>query len=154
MEAHFPDGKLNEARLRMAHVPEGASLIDNPVSTAPGFIIGNVHVMAGVPKIMQAMFDGLKGSLRGGAPGAVADRALQPARRSVRRRSRPELQGRYPRRGDRLVPELPGWCAPSVSLVLRGTNAERLAAAAAAEVAALLRELGGTAEEDPVGEAA
>src|SRR5437868_14559289 len=48
---------LNEARLRMAHTPEGATLIDNPVSRAPGFQIGNVFVMAGVPRIMQAMFD-------------------------------------------------------------------------------------------------
>src|SRR3954451_19193777 len=59
---------LNEARLRMAHVPEGAVLIDNPVSRAPGFQIGNVFVMAGVPRIMQAMFDGIKHGLAGGAP--------------------------------------------------------------------------------------
>ncbi|MDR3437604.1 molybdopterin-binding protein [Telmatospirillum sp.] len=59
---------LNEARLRMANIPEGADLIDNPVSHAPGFKIGNVHVMAGVPKIMQAMFDGIRGSLKGGRP--------------------------------------------------------------------------------------
>lgn len=59
---------LNEARLRMANIPEGADLIDNPVSHAPGFRIGNVHVMAGVPKIMQAMFDGVKGGLQGGRP--------------------------------------------------------------------------------------
>ncbi len=58
---------LNEARLRMANIPQGADLIDNPVSHAPGFIIGNVHVMAGVPKIMQAMFDGIRHNLKGGA---------------------------------------------------------------------------------------
>jgi len=58
--------EFNEARQRMAHVPEGATLIDNPVSTAPGFRIGNVHVMAGVPKIMQAMFDGIRHGLKGG----------------------------------------------------------------------------------------
>jgi molybdenum cofactor synthesis domain-containing protein len=57
---------LNEARLRMANIPEGADLIENPVSRAPGFRIGNVHVMAGIPRIMQAMFDGVKGSLKGG----------------------------------------------------------------------------------------
>lgn len=59
---------LNEARLRMANIPEGADLIDNPVSHAPGFKIGNVYVMAGVPRIMQAMFDGIRNSLKGGAP--------------------------------------------------------------------------------------
>lgn len=47
--------EVNEARMRMAHVPEGATLVDNPVSVAPGFRIGNVFVMAGVPKIMNAM---------------------------------------------------------------------------------------------------
>ena len=58
---------LNEARLRMANIPEGAELVDNPVSQAPGFHIGNVYVMAGVPRIMQAMFDGVKPTLQGGA---------------------------------------------------------------------------------------
>ena len=59
---------LNAARLRMADIPHGATLIDNPVSQAPGFILGNVYVMAGVPKIMQAMFLGIRDSLEGGAP--------------------------------------------------------------------------------------
>src|SRR6185312_17280961 len=68
LQRHYPPGGLNEARLRMAHVPEGASLIDNPISAAPGFRIGNVHVMAGVPAIMRAMFDGLKHGLVGGRP--------------------------------------------------------------------------------------
>ena len=52
----------------MADVPEGATLVLNPVSTAPGFRIGNVIVMAGVPRIMQAMFDGLRHALVGGTP--------------------------------------------------------------------------------------
>ncbi|MEI9987377.1 MAG: molybdopterin-binding protein [Aliidongia sp.] len=58
--------ELNEARLRMAHVPQGATLIDNPVSAAPGFQIGNVFVMAGVPVIAQGMFDSVKHRLVGG----------------------------------------------------------------------------------------
>jgi len=58
--------ELNEARLRMADIPEGATLIDNPVSTAPGFIMENVYVLAGVPRIMQAMMDGIIHSLNGG----------------------------------------------------------------------------------------
>lgn len=53
------DIELNEARLRMARIPDGAELIDNPVSKAPGFSLGNVHVMAGVPSIFKAMLDGL-----------------------------------------------------------------------------------------------
>src|SRR4030095_14476218 len=57
---------LNEARLRMARIPKGADLILNKVSAAPGFRIGNVHVMAGVPSIMQAMLDEVAPTLRTG----------------------------------------------------------------------------------------
>ncbi|WP_320177924.1 molybdopterin-binding protein [Roseovarius pacificus] len=60
--------ELNEARLRMARIPDGASLIDNPISAAPGFSIENVHVMAGVPSIFNAMLAGLLPTLTGGAP--------------------------------------------------------------------------------------
>ena len=60
--------ELNAARLRMARIPEGAELIDNPVSAAPGFTIRNIHVMAGVPQIFEAMLDGLLPRLMGGAP--------------------------------------------------------------------------------------
>lgn len=63
-----PDADLNEARLRMARIPVGADLIDNPVSKAPGFRLENVFVMAGVPRIMQAMFEGIKDQLVGGRP--------------------------------------------------------------------------------------
>jgi len=56
------------ARLRMARIPDGAVLIDNPVSAAPGFTIGNVHVMAGVPKIFEAMLAGVLSEIAGGQP--------------------------------------------------------------------------------------
>jgi len=65
---YYGKEKLNEARLKMCTMPEGSTLIPNPVSIAPGFIIGNVYVMAGVPRIMQAMFDGIKSTLKGGKP--------------------------------------------------------------------------------------
>ena len=58
--------EFNEARQRMARMPEGSRHIDNPVSIAPGFSIGNVHVMAGVPNIFQAMLDGVLPTLRTG----------------------------------------------------------------------------------------
>lgn len=58
--------EVNEARLRMARIPEGADLIVNSVSAAPGFRIGNVHVMAGVPVIMRAMLEALAPTLKGG----------------------------------------------------------------------------------------
>ena len=58
--------EFNEARKRMARMPRGAEHIDNPVSTAPGFRIGNVHVMAGVPSIFQAMLDNVVPTLKTG----------------------------------------------------------------------------------------
>lgn len=61
-------GGLNEARLRMARVPEGAELIENRVSGAPGIKIGNVYMMAGVPRIAVQMMDSLEGTLEGGLP--------------------------------------------------------------------------------------
>lgn len=67
LRAYYPPEKLNEARLKMAETPEGAELIDNPVSVAPGFRVENVYVLPGVPSILQAMFAGLKPKLRGGA---------------------------------------------------------------------------------------
>lgn len=63
-----PESELNDARLRMARIPDGATLIDNPISKAPGFTIGNVHVMAGVPKIFAVMVESVIPTLTGGAP--------------------------------------------------------------------------------------
>lgn len=60
--------ELNAARLRMARIPDGACLIDNPVSGAPGFSLRNVHVMAGVPSVFQAMVASVLPSLIGGQP--------------------------------------------------------------------------------------
>ncbi|MDF3414700.1 competence/damage-inducible protein A [Sulfitobacter sp. M57] len=60
--------ELNAARLRMARIPEGATLIDNPVSAAPGFRLENVHVMAGVPSVFTAMVASVLPTLTGGAP--------------------------------------------------------------------------------------
>jgi molybdenum cofactor synthesis domain-containing protein len=60
--------EFNAARMRMARIPEGATLIENPISVAPGFSVGNVHVMAGVPNVFQAMVAGLLPTLTGGAP--------------------------------------------------------------------------------------
>jgi molybdenum cofactor synthesis domain-containing protein len=68
MDRYYPPGKLNEARLKMADIPVGAELIENPVSGAPGFQMENVFVLPGVPSIMQAMFDGITNRLVGGLP--------------------------------------------------------------------------------------
>ncbi|HCK84597.1 MAG TPA: competence/damage-inducible protein A [Hyphomonadaceae bacterium] len=68
LQAHYKSASpLNEARLRMARIPEGASLIANPVSKAPGFQLGNVFVMAGVPSIMRGMLEDVGHRLEGGA---------------------------------------------------------------------------------------
>lgn len=69
LEKYYTDkGGLNEGRLRMARTPEGAELIANRMSGAPGIRIGNVHLMAGVPHITAGMLDALTGTLEGGAP--------------------------------------------------------------------------------------
>ena len=70
LAAHYAKAgsELNAARLRMARIPDGAALIENPVSVAPGFTLKNVHVMAGVPSVFQAMVATVLPTLTGGAP--------------------------------------------------------------------------------------
>jgi molybdenum cofactor synthesis domain-containing protein len=69
LETHFAKrGGLTEARLRMARVPEGADLIENPMSGAPGIRIGNIFILAGVPHIAGLMLEALSGQLEGGKP--------------------------------------------------------------------------------------
>ena len=69
LERYYADkGGVSEGRLRMARTPEGAELIPNRMSGAPGIRIGNVHMMAGVPHIAAGMLDALTGTLEGGAP--------------------------------------------------------------------------------------
>ncbi len=70
LAAHYEKSRteLNEARLRMARIPQDATLIDNPVSAAPGFKLENVHVMAGVPAVFEAMVASVLPTLVGGAP--------------------------------------------------------------------------------------
>lgn len=92
---HYGTDNLNEARLRMARIPEGAILIDNPVSAAPGFNIGNVYVMAGVPKIMQAMFDNILSAIQGSDP--ILSRTISCALpESAVAKDLKRLQGQYP----------------------------------------------------------
>jgi molybdenum cofactor synthesis domain-containing protein len=68
MRQRFSQRELTPARLRMARIPKGASLIDNAISRAPGFMIGNVIVLAGVPRIMQVMLDAVSPRLAKGRP--------------------------------------------------------------------------------------
>lgn len=140
LEAHYEPGMLNEARLRMARTPEGAALIGNPVSAAPGFRIANVHVMAGVPKIMQAMFDGVAGSLTGGAP-VLSRTVVSNLPEGAIAQGLGEIQSRHP---DLQIGSYPSFKAGNfgTALVLRGRDAEELDAAAG-ETMELVRGLGG-----------
>ena len=148
LESFYAGGDLdiNEARLGMADMPAGAVLVDNPVSGAPGFQLENVFVFAGVPKIMQAMFEGVRHRLIGGAPmlsrtiavdlpeGAIAAvlAALQDRHEGV------EI-GSYPYYRSRTF---------GVKLVLRSTDTEKLAAATADLVRALTDQGGAAVEEE------
>jgi molybdenum cofactor synthesis domain-containing protein len=144
LERHYPAGHLNEARLRMAMVPEGAALLPNPISQAPGFQIGNVYVLPGVPSIMQGIFAQLSHRLRGGDKVLSRSIACRLGEGTLAKELG-ELQERWPdleigsypyfRRGDF-----------GVTLVLRGTDRDRLAAAAA-ELTAMIRALGGDPQE-------
>jgi len=120
---------VNEARLRMARIPEGASLIVNSVSAAPGFRIENVHVMAGVPKIMQAMLEAILPTLKTGrkvqsrtVPAQVGE-GLVAAPLAALQAEYPDVKmGSYPRMGDGAV---------RTELVLRSPDEARLEEAAA-----------------------
>jgi molybdenum cofactor synthesis domain-containing protein len=145
LEAHYKGrDNLNEARLRMARIPDGAILIANPVSRAPGFQIGNVFVMAGVPSIMRGMLQDVAGRIEGGA-----------VVRSV------TVRGKGVREGDiatglaQLEADAPGvsfgsypWFAPEgygVHLVARTSDADALAKAEA-DLKALIAERGAEPE--------
>jgi molybdenum cofactor synthesis domain-containing protein len=133
--------ELNEARLRMAHVPEGAILIDNAVSAAPGFQIGNVFVMAGVPVIAQAMFDAVKHRLVGGAKVLARSINCRLSEGTIAA-DLARIQDDYPEID---IGSYPFWSRGGgfgVSLVLRGTDPGTLNNAAEA-VAAMVMRLGG-----------
>jgi molybdenum cofactor synthesis domain-containing protein len=144
LETHYPAGAVNEARLRMARTPEGAELLLNPISRAPGFRIGNVYVMAGVPQVMQATFSELKYRLRGGA--TMLSRAVSCGLgEGTIATDLAALQGRYP---DLEIGSYPYFRRSDfgTTLVVRGTDPERIAAAVA-ELTSLIRTLGGVPQE-------
>src|SRR5215813_15613874 len=145
MTRHYGDqGLFTPARRRMARVPHGGTLVDNPISVAPGFQMENVFTFAGIPKVAEAMFQSMKHRLVGGTP--VLSRAV--------RTNLPEgiiaeplgaLQQRY---ADLDIGSYPAFRngKPSVSLVLRGTDDARLVAAAG-ELMQTIRGMNGEAEE-------
>ena len=145
LSAHYPPGEFTPARQKMAEVPEGAELIENTVSAAPGFQVENVFVLAGVPSIMRAMLDTLQNRLVGGEP--VRSRTVRaPLPESRVAEGLAEVQARHDEVDIGSYPFFKDG-RYGTSLVLRGTDAAELERAAA-EVAALVRELGA----DPVEE--
>jgi molybdenum cofactor synthesis domain-containing protein len=134
--------EFNPARQRMATLPRGATLIDNPISIAPGFTIGNVHVMAGVPRVMQAMFAGLTPLLAGGPPiVSAAVHATGMAEGHIAG-GLAAVQARYPDLDIGSYPYYrPG--ANGVAIVAKG-NDPAAVRAAIAEVTKLMQELDGT----------
>jgi molybdenum cofactor synthesis domain-containing protein len=141
LERYYESGWLNAARLRMAEVPVGARLIDNPVSGAPGFQLENVFVLPGVPSIMQAMFDGMTDRLTGSSPiltESVTTDLLEGALAADLGR----IQERFP---DVSIGSYPFFRQGKlgVNLVLRSTEPDRLAAAAT-EVRGMIHDLKGS----------
>ena len=129
--AHYAARGLpfNEARQRMARIPDGAQLIDNPVSIAPGFTLGNVHVMAGVPTIFEAMLASVLPTLVGGPPLISQSLRLLQGEGDIATRfaaiaaAFPDLaMGSYPFNQDGRF---------GTNLVIRGTDAARIALAMA-----------------------
>jgi molybdenum cofactor synthesis domain-containing protein len=135
---HYGEANLTAARLRMAHVPDGASLIENPVSTAPGFKIGNVYVLAGVPAICRAMFDGLKGGLSRGDP--MHSKTISAhVGEGVIAHDLGQLQTRYPNLDIGSYPYFRQGKF-GASFVIRGTD-EEVIGRAAAELRTIIRKL-------------
>ena len=121
--------EVNEARLRMARIPVGADLIVNSVSAAPGFRIGNVHVMAGVPIIMRAMLEALTPTLKGGKKvqsvtikAAVGEGTVGGPLGELQAQYPDVKMGSYPQMGNKQV---------MTELVLRSSDEARLHEAAA-----------------------
>lgn len=134
-------GGLNDARLRMARVPDGACLIPNRMSGAPGIQYGNVYIMAGVPSITAGMLDALTGTLEGGLPVLsatvgcwVAESEIADLLRNTEKLHDDCQIGSYPFFRDGRV---------GANFVIRSTSAEVLdsiSAALSAGLAALGRE--------------
>ena len=142
MNAAYKPGDFNAARQRMATMPRGARLIETTASIAPGFSIGNVNVLAGVPRIAQAQFEAVAATLQGGLPivsravhaRGVMEGALAEGLTAIQARYAALDIGSYPyyREG-----------GGGVSIVAKGTDAPA-AEAAIREVTALFAALGGT----------
>jgi molybdopterin-biosynthesis enzyme MoeA-like protein len=148
LERHYGEGKVSPGRLRMARTPEGASLVRNPVSAAPGFRIENVFIMAGVPAIMRAMIDAIVPTLPGG-PVVLARSMSCQIGESVFAEQLGAIQDAHP---DVDIGSYPWYRGGEfgVSLVSRGTDAAVLDVVVG-EISAMIRSLGGVPVEEDAG---
>jgi molybdenum cofactor synthesis domain-containing protein len=129
LRARFGSGtELNEARLRMARIPAGADLIANKVSGAPGFRIGNVHVMAGVPSIMQNMLDAASEMLRTGTK-MLSESVRADAREGDIGGPLGEVAKAHPGTSIGSYPFFDPERGPNTNIVIRSRDAAQLAAA-------------------------
>ena len=133
--------EFTDARKRMARIPEGASLIENPVSIAPGFTIGNVHVMAGVPSIFQAMLDNVSPLLKTGVQ--IISRSIDsPYPEGTIGTRLAEIQKNHPETAIGSYPRYDG-NVYSNQIVIRSRN-EAAIEAAAGDVESMFQELAAT----------
>jgi molybdenum cofactor synthesis domain-containing protein len=134
----FSPAELNEARMRMARIPAGAELIANAISKAPGFHLGNVYVMAGVPAIMQAMLDVVGPTLRTGRK-MLSDTIRTGLREGDIGGPLAAIAEAHPAVS---IGSYPFWSetGPDTNIVVRSRDAEKLAAAMAAVTAMVALE--------------
>lgn len=138
--AHYRDeAEVTEARKKMAMIPAGAALIDNPVSGAPGFILENVHVMAGVPRIMQAMTENVVPNLSGGAVVQSQTITCQMAESELSA-GLADIQNRF---SDLDIGSYPNYhgSVGGLSVVIRSTDVDQIRAAGK-EVITLMQSMG------------
>ena len=128
--ARAPAMELNEARLRMARIPLGAVLVENKISAAPGFWLGNVIVMAGVPSIMQSMLDAVSGKLKTGAR-MLSESVRADAREGDIGTPLGEIAKANPEVIIGSYPFFDG-SGPNTNIVVRSRDAKKLAAAMSA----------------------
>ncbi len=144
MAERYKPGELTPARRRMARIPAGAELVENPISKAPGFRIGNVVVMAGVPSVMQAMLDfaakgletGVKLTVETIEAGAIPEGRYGDALGAIAAAHGETIIGSYPSFTDGKFRN---------QIVVRGRDAEKVAAARRA-IEAMLAEMRGDAK--------
>jgi molybdenum cofactor synthesis domain-containing protein len=139
LEARYPPGEFNDMRKRMARIPHGATLVKNTASTAPGFHIGNVYVMAGVPMVMRAMLESIAPELPRGTEmsvvtlsAAIPEGAVASGLAEIQKAHRDVAIGSYPFYTDN---------GPGTQLVTRGRDPEAVERAAR-DIEALLGTFG------------